>query len=87
MSNTFTHGICEDGSAILMNGQQITVDQILHKLNTGSIDSIDAERYRKLRSKTWDKKGITIVESASSVKLGSQCISHNRLDEHLDLDL
>lgn len=47
-------------------------------------DKVDAERYRKLRTQTWDKKGIAIVEQASSIKLGSQCLSHDILDKYLD---
>ena len=33
MSNKYTQGVCEDGAAILFAGEQITVDQIIARLN------------------------------------------------------
>jgi|GEM_PF-6571027 len=82
----FSQGICSDGAAILMNGQPVTIEQILKKLRQGVCDDIDATRYRKLRSKNWTERGIVVVEKAGSVKLGHMCLSHERLDAALDAE-
>ena len=45
----------------------------------------DAERYRWLRSQTWDKHGLCVVwNTTDSVKLGTDCPSHDRLDDAID---
>jgi len=82
----FSQGVCSDGAAILMNGQPITIEQILEKLRQGACDDMDATRYRKLRSKNWTERGIVVVEKAGSVKLGHMCLSHERLDTALDAE-
>lgn len=33
MNNRYTQGVCEDGAAILFEGKQLTVDQIVERLN------------------------------------------------------
>ena len=40
----YTQGFCEDGAAILYDGQPITVDEVVGRLN--SIDELTAERDR-----------------------------------------
>ncbi len=59
------------------------IEEVLELLRRGEID---ATRYRKLRVKTWSEGGITIVKEASSVKLGHECLSHERLDAALDCE-
>ena len=43
----FSQGVCEDGAAILMDGQPLTIEQILERLRRGA----DAER---IVSEVWD---------------------------------
>ena len=45
----------------------------------------DAERYRKLRVMTWDSSPICVVRDPKrQLILGTDCPSHDRLDEALD---
>jgi chromosome segregation and condensation protein ScpB len=82
----FTQGVCEDGAAIFMDGERLTIEEILERLRCGICDEIDAIRYRKLRVKNWTERGITVVENSSSIKLGHMCLSHDRLDAALDME-
>jgi chromosome segregation and condensation protein ScpB len=80
----FTQGVCEDGAAILMDGDPLTIEEILERLRLGVCDEVDAARYRKLRAKNWTERGMVVVEKSESVKLGHMCLSHERLDAALD---
>ncbi|PCJ32168.1 MAG: hypothetical protein COA90_04135 [Gammaproteobacteria bacterium] len=40
--NTYTEGVCEDGAAILHNGKQLTVSEILERLNKHNEMAVDA---------------------------------------------
>ncbi len=82
----FTQGVCKGGACILMDGILLTVEDVLERLRRGARDGVDAGRYRKLRSRTWDRGGITVVENSSSIKLGCLCLSHERLDAALDAE-
>ena len=86
VSPEFTQGVCEDGAAVLMDGQPLTIEQILELLRCGACDEIDANRYRKLRVKNWTERGMVVVGSSTSVKLGHMCLSHERLDMALDAE-
>lgn len=48
-------------------------------------DRKDAERYRYLRECHWEGKGLAVVMDATTLKLGTQCLSEGLLDEHLDV--
>lgn len=82
----FSQGVCEDGAAILMDGQPLTIEEILERLRIGACDAIDAARYRTLRVKNWTERGIVVVEKSDSVKLGHMTLSHERLDAALDAE-
>ena len=43
----FSQGVCGDGAAILMDGEQLTIEEILHRLRRGS----EAER---IVGEVWD---------------------------------
>jgi hypothetical protein len=43
----FTEGVCGDGAAILMNGQQLAIPEILERLRKGA----EAERIVKSRQR------------------------------------
>lgn len=46
----------------------------------------DAERYRWIRAQTWDGGILAVVDDPKhSLKLGSDCLSHARLDDRIDL--
>lgn len=82
----FSQGVCEDGAAILMDGQPPTIEEILERLRCGVCDEIDATRYRKLRVKNWTEQGMVVVGKSDSVKLGHMTLSHERLDAALDAE-
>ena len=63
-----------------------TSQEILESMRTNEENSIEAGRYRKLRAKHWHDGGITVVEEASSIKLGCQTLSLERLDDALDAE-
>ena len=49
---------------------------------------VDAERYRWLRTKNWQDGGLCVVTKArETVRLGTDCPSHDRLDAAIDAAL
>lgn len=83
----FTQGVCEDGAVFLMDGQPLSIEEILKRLRCGVCDEIDANRYRKLRVKNWSERGIAVAQNSSSIKLGHACLSHDMLDAALDAEV
>lgn len=47
-------------------------------------DKRDAERYRWLRQSNWTKRGMCVVANSSSVMLGHETLTHERLDAAID---
>ena len=44
MSKEFTQGVCEDGAAIIRNGEMLTIEEVLDLLNTGTHDAYRGAR-------------------------------------------
>lgn len=48
-------------------------------------DAVNAERYHRLRTMTWQASPLAVVTSPrDNLKLGSMCLSHEKLDNFLD---
>ena len=69
--------------------------ELLHVLAVGSGAEAaflrvvrDAERYRWLRTQTWNSSLLAVVDDPrNSVKLGCDCTSHALLDERIDISM
>jgi hypothetical protein len=68
-SKRYTEGICQDGAAILDNGEMVTITEILDRLNSSAKLEKELEEARRLSGleKDWNHNNAGVIESFSKV--------------------
>ena len=63
----YSQGVCEDGAAILCNGERMTVDEIVAKLNEGTMNDMLEHAAANMADHTmvalWVERGSAWVET------------------------